>query len=350
MTLKEKVNILIVDDRPENLVSLKALIEDRELNIICANSGQEALSHLLDNEFSLVLMDVQMPEMDGFETAKLMRGMKKTRNIPIIFVTAISKEEKFIFKGYEVGAIDYIYKPIDSVILKSKIKVFVELYKQKKLFQLQAIELQRKVDELETTKRELEEVNRVLEHLSSHDGLTGIPNRRSFDEVLDREWKRAIRNKEKLSIILIDIDFFKNFNDIHGHVMGDSALRLVAKTISKSVKRPGDFVARYGGEEFIIILPNTDSNGAFELGELIRKNIEDVGIINEGSSISKVLTVSLGVATEEPNVNSKLENILEDADFALYESKKTGRNMTSLYAHEKNRIHREKMKIEEKSV
>ncbi len=350
MRLKEKVNVLIVDDRLENLISLKALLEDEELNIICANSGQEALSHLLDNDFSLVLMDVQMPEMDGFETAKLMRGMKKTRNIPIIFVTAISKEEKFIFKGYEVGAIDYIYKPIDSVILKSKIKVFVELYKQKKLFQLQAIELQRKVDELEKTKRELEEVNRVLEHLSSHDGLTGIPNRRSFDEVLNREWKRAIRNEEKISIMLIDIDFFKNFNDIHGHIMGDSALRLVAKTISKSVKRPGDFVARYGGEEFIVILPNTDSNGAFELGELIRKNIEQVGIINEGSKISGVLTISVGIGTDEPNQGSKLEKILEEADFALYESKKNGRNMTSLYAHEKSRIHEVDFIENEKTV
>ncbi len=350
MTLKEKVNILIVDDRPENLSSLKALLEDKELNIICANSGQEALSHLLDNDFSLVLMDVQMPEIDGFETAKLMRGMKKTRNIPIIFVTAISKEEKFIFKGYEVGAIDYIYKPIDSVILKSKIKVFVELYKQKKLFQLQALELQKKVEELEKTKRELEEVNRILEHLSSHDGLTGIPNRRSFDEVLDKEWKRAIRSSEKISIMLIDIDFFKNFNDIHGHIMGDSALKLVAKTISKTIKRPGDFVARYGGEEFIVVLPNTDSKGAFELAELIRKNIESVGIIDESSKISKVLTVSIGVTTEEPNTKSNLENILEDADFALYESKKNGRNMTSLYAQEKNKFHKRNTIKEEKTV
>ena len=180
MSIDEKASILIVDDRQENLLSLEALLLDESINIFKANSGEEALSLMIDNDFSLVLMDVQMPGMDGFEVANLMRGMKKTRNIPIIFVTAISKDQSYIFKGYEAGAIDYIYKPIDSVILKSKVHVFLELFKQKKLYQIQAIELENRVKELEFVKSELEEANRILSHLSSHDGLTGILNRRSF--------------------------------------------------------------------------------------------------------------------------------------------------------------------------
>lgn len=331
MKISGKINVLIVDDRPENLLSLKALLSDEDLNVVCANSGQEALSLLLDNDFSLVLMDVQMPEMDGFETARLMRGMKKTMNIPIIFVTAISTETKHIFKGYEVGAVDYVYKPIDSVILKSKIKVFVELHKQKKLFQLQAIELKEKVNELEETKKELQKVNKILEHLSSHDSLTGIPNRRNFDEVLEREWKRALRNQEELSVLLMDIDFFKNFNDLYGHVAGDNCLRLVGKAIKKSVRRPGDFVARYGGEEFVAVLPDTDRKGAFRLAESIRENVKSLGIIHKDSQVSDTITISIGISNATPKDVFTLETFIHEADYALYESKKNGKDKTTVF-------------------
>lgn len=326
MSIDEKASILIVDDRQENLLSLEALLLDESINIFKANSGEEALSLMIDNDFSLVLMDVQMPSMDGFEVANLMRGMKKTRNIPIIFVTAISKDQSYIFKGYEAGAIDYIYKPIDSVILKSKVHVFLELFKQKKLYQIQAIELENRVKELEFVKSELEEANRILSHLSSHDGLTGILNRRSFDEIMTREWERCLENKEPMSLILIDVDFFKKYNDIYGHVSGDNCLRLIAKTVAKQTTRKFDYAARYGGEEFAIILPKTDEKEALKLAEVIRGKVKELGIEHRGSHLQEI-TVSLGIAKEHPTEDTSIEEFIYRADKALYKAKSNGRNL-----------------------
>lgn len=326
-------SILIVDDRHENLVSLEALLRDDNINIFLANSGEEALSLMIDREFSLVLMDVQMPGMDGFEVANLMKGMKKTRNIPIIFVTAISKEQKYIFKGYEVGAIDYIYKPIDSVILKSKVQVFLELFKQKKLYQIQAIELESRVKELEHVKTELEEANRLLEHLSSHDGLTGILNRRSFDELIEREWDKCLRMQESLSLIFIDVDYFKKYNDIYGHVAGDNCLRVIAKTVAKVVSKLSDYAARYGGEEFVVILPKTDEEAALKVAECIREKVKELGIEHRGSNI-KELTISLGIAESLPNGENTIEELIYKADKALYRAKSLGRNQSQIWKME----------------
>ncbi len=246
-----KMNILIVDDRPENLLVLESVLESPELNIIKATSGNEALGLMLEYDFAIVLLDVQMPGMDGFETAELMRGSEKTRHIPIIFVTAINKTQKSMFRGYEIGAVDYLFKPIEPLILKSKVKVFTELYKQREIIKNQAEMLEKKVKELER----LQMVNWNLERLSIYDGLTGIPNRRRFDEIIEKEWKRSIRGNESLSLIMIDIDHFKQFNDNYGHLAGDECLKQVAKSIVSSTKRPADFVARYGGEEFVVVLP-----------------------------------------------------------------------------------------------
>ncbi|MFQ5866187.1 MAG: ATP-binding protein [bacterium] len=159
----EKINILIVDDKKENLFALENILESSELNLIKATSGNEALALLLEQEFALVLLDVQMPDMDGFETAELMRGIEKTKNIPIIFLTAINKEDKYIFQGYESGAVDYLFKPLEPEILKSKVKVFIELYRQKKLLEKQANELEHKMTELSTVLLELQGKERLLE-------------------------------------------------------------------------------------------------------------------------------------------------------------------------------------------
>ena len=164
MNEKEKINILIVDDRPENLLALENLLESPELNIIKATSGNEALGRMLEYDFALVLLDVQMPEMDGFETAELMRGSAKTRHVPIIFVTAISKEEKHIFKGYDAGAVDYLFKPLDPHVLKSKVNVFLQLYSQKKSLEKTTGHLRRTVEELKKANQMiLEQQKSVIE-------------------------------------------------------------------------------------------------------------------------------------------------------------------------------------------
>ncbi len=165
MSLNEKINVLIVDDRPENLLAIESVLDGADLNLVRANSGNEALTRLFEFEFALVLLDVQMPEMDGFETAEMMRSIEKTRQIPIIFVTAISKEKKYVFRGYHAGAVDYLFKPIDSEILKAKVSVFLELYRKRR-------ELEHANRQLRASQRELKRSNKALQefaYAASHD-------------------------------------------------------------------------------------------------------------------------------------------------------------------------------------
>ncbi|MFV0358080.1 MAG: two-component system response regulator, partial [Bacteroides thetaiotaomicron] len=179
--MAEKMRILMVDDKPENLFVLETLLQEEDVIMDKAASGNEALEMLLEKDYALVLMDVQMPGLDGFETVELMKGMSKTKYIPIIFITAISKEEHFVFRGYFVGAVDYIYKPIEPMILKSKVQVFVELHQQKALVMEQTEQLNEKVAELEQVKKQLLELNNQLLELSNRDALTGVANRRAFN-------------------------------------------------------------------------------------------------------------------------------------------------------------------------
>lgn len=331
MSNKNDINILIVDDRQENLFVLESLLEEMNCNIIKATSGNEALSLMLEHEFALVLLDVQMPDMDGFETAEFMRMNSKTRYLPIIFVAAISKEQKCIFKGYEIGAVDYLFKPIEPIILQSKVKVFLELYNQKRLIEEKSKLLEIKIKELS----ELKEANFKLENLSTLDGLTGISNRRSFDNYIDMSLKSCIRSNKPLSLIMADIDFFKGYNDTYGHLQGDDCLIKVAKAIASSIKRPLDFVARYGGEEFALILPETDEEGAKVIAETVRKNIEELRIIHEHSAAAPHITLSLGISTIYPKSGNFIGELIDSADKALYKSKSSGRNRVSIYIKEK---------------
>jgi diguanylate cyclase (GGDEF)-like protein len=321
---KNYIDILIVDDRPENLLVLESILYNMECNIIKATSGNEALSLMFDYNFALVLLDVQMPEMDGFEIAELMRSNSRTRFTPIIFVTAISKEKKCIFKGYEVGAVDYLFKPIEPVILQSKVKFFIELYNQNKIIEQQKTLLEIKIKELS----ELRAANFNLENLSYTDGLTGISNRRSFDSYIEMSWNNCLNSSKPLSLIMMDIDYFKLYNDNYGHIKGDDCLKAVAKELSKSAKRTLDLSARYGGEEFVIILPETHKEGAEIIAEEIRKNIINLDIPHESSPINKNVTLSLGVTTMVPNNQHTISEFINDADKALYEAKNLGRNRT----------------------
>ena len=324
MSRKNYIDILIVDDRPENLLVLESILYNMECNIIKATSGNEALSLMFDYNFALVLLDVQMPEMDGFEIAELMRSNSRTRFTPIIFVTAISKEKKCIFKGYEVGAVDYLFKPIEPVVLQSKVKFFIELYNQNKIIEQQKTLLEIKIKELS----ELKAANFNLENLSYTDGLTGISNRRNFDSYIEMSWNNCLNSNKPLSLIMMDIDYFKLYNDNYGHIKGDDCLKAVAKELSKSAKRTLDLSARYGGEEFVIILPETHKEGAEIIAEEIRKNIINLDIPHESSPISKNVTLSIGVTTMVPNNQHTISEFINDADKALYEAKSLGRNRT----------------------
>lgn len=322
MNDNEKVNVLIVDDRVENLLVLESILENEGINIIKALSGNEALGLMLTNEIALVLLDVQMPDMDGFETAELMRSSEKTKYIPIIFVTAISKEKSSIFKGYEVGAVDYLFKPIDPIILKSKVNVFIELYKHKKQIEFQKKLLEEKIEQI----LKMQEANYLLEHIALEDALTKVSNRRNFDKMLNVLWRSCRRENSLLSMLMVDIDYFKNFNDLYGHIKGDECLIEVANSVQRSIRRPGDFLARYGGEEFAVLLPHTDTEGALVVAEFVRRSVEALRIPHSGSEISEFVTISVGISTINPNEDETCEKLVLLADRALYKAKAEGRN------------------------
>ena len=322
----KKPCILIVDDRPENLLTLEQVLESPELDIIRAESGHEALEKTLDHEFALILLDVQMPVMDGYETATLLRGNKRTKNIPIIFVTAANKEEAHVFRGYGSGAVDYLFKPLAADVLTSKVKIFLELHNQRQLLEEKTRELDAKVVELETLKHELEESNEKLRQLSSLDGLTDLPNRRFFDETLVREWQRGRRRKTPLTLIISDIDHFKAYNDAYGHVIGDDCLKKVARGLDKSILREVDTIARYGGEEFAAILPETDLEGGILIAKRMLNTIEALNITHEYSDTARHVTISLGLATIVPSIETNATHLIQSADRALYKAKASGRN------------------------
>ncbi len=531
-----KLNLLIVDDRPENLLALEKLLQRPDLNIFKAHSGNEALALILEHDCALVLLDVQMPGMDGFETAELMRGIEKTKCIPIIFVTAISKEQHYVFKGYEAGAVDYLFKPLDPDILQSKVNVFLELHRQKITLQEMNAELQmtnnkireqqkavieeerlkvllqmagatayefnqplmalldnielmeirnehpekraryitgikeagqqiaatvKKIqtirhaevkfldtesdlihsertleilsveendsdfqtlrdmlkaqnrinvsraasikealtaveenrvdmifseyllndgtgfdvlthiknrgleipvviitghgdemlasqmfhsgayDYLPKRKRNTETLARIIHatlekaqldlevkkvharmaEMATRDELTQLSNRRYFIEALEREFDRATRYEIEMTLVIMDLDHFKNINDTYGHPAGDMVLAKMG-AILKEQKRRSDLACRYGGEEFALILPHTDRESACTVCERIRKMV--TGHVFEHQSHQFSLTVSIGLASVHDS-NSP-GDLLSHADQALYQAKETGRN------------------------
>jgi diguanylate cyclase (GGDEF)-like protein len=322
----DKIKILIVDDIKENLYSLELLLEDEGMEIISAQSGQEALEKTLDHDFFLILMDVQMPGMNGYETAELLRGNSRTKDIPIIFITANSRDEDQLFKGYDAGAVDFLVKPLATQILKSKINVFRTFHTQQQELLRKTEELNGTISELEELQQELEEKNEQLKVLSSTDGLTNLYNRRFFDIFLEEEWNRALRNKSTLAMIMGDIDEFKLYNDSYGHIKGDDCLEVVASIFNKSFQRGIDRVARYGGEEFIALLPETDLKGAEALAEILLQSIRDEKIPHEGSDRVEFLTISLGVSSVIPNRDINPTNFLKCVDKALYLAKTGGRD------------------------
>ncbi len=322
----KKVNILIVDDRIENLLTLEALLDDPDIVPIRATSGEDALARTFDHEFALVLLDVNMPGMDGYEVAELMRGNSLTRHIPIIFVTAALKEMSHIFRGYDSGAVDYLFKPLEPTIFRGKVGVFLELFRQKEALIEKTRELDKRLIELEQLRRQLEKTNDQLRQLSAIDSLTGLLNRRRFDEILVEEWQRGARDRKSLSLLIIDIDHFKAYNDTYGHLQGDEALKKVANVLARTIRRPVDKVARYGGEEFVVILPDTEREGSWQVAEKMRRAILTLAVEHSASPTDQLLTISVGIATVIPLLGKPAVNLVAQADSALYEAKEAGRN------------------------
>lgn len=310
MTTKS-LKILVADDDSFVREMLSAILESVGYTVDTASNGVEALEKFHSGKnFDLILSDMNMPEMSGLDIIKEIRG--NDNKVPIIILTG-NNEISIAIDALKSGANDYLLKDenIQDVILISIDKV-IENYRLKK----QNIELL----------QDLERKNIELNKMAFVDGLTGISNRRYFEDSLNNEWVKAVKESTPLAVILIDIDFFKLYNDTYGHQQGDVCLKKVAQKLNESAGVSKNIVARYGGEEFVAILPDVDERGA---GFIANKMISGISLLNiphESSSVSDIITVSLGVGCGLPNENMKPADLLKIADRELYKAKESGRN------------------------
>ncbi len=292
----KKQTVLIVDDMPSNIEILEGVL-GTDYEVLFATSGKDALEIASAQNPDLILLDIVIPDMDGYEVCARLKSNPKTQDIPVIFVTAKDQEEDES-KGLNAGVIDYITKPIRPAIVKARVHNHLELKRYR--------------DSLKT--------------LSMMDGLTGIPNRRQFDEALENEWRRARRNQTSLALLMMDIDFFKAFNDHYGHLAGDDCLRQLARSLAEVIRRPADLVARYGGEEFVALLPETNAAGALEAAGRIQEKIKMMNMPHAFSSVADRVTLSIGVAATVPTDKQMPIELIKHADDCLYAAKQSGRN------------------------
>lgn len=293
---QRRPKLLVVDDQPINIRIINELFR-ADCDMHMATSGEQAIAITHALQPDLILLDIMMSGMDGLEVCRLLKSDQATAAIPIIFITAKSEESEEAL-GLELGAVDYISKPLNAAIVRARVKTHLTLKAQ----------------------------SDYLEKLVSLDGLTGIANRRAFDLRLTEAWGQAAREEETVSLLMIDIDYFKRFNDHFGHLKGDECLQRVATAIADSVNRPYDLAARYGGEEFACILPDTNQQGALTLANVIRANISELRIAHPASDVSEQLTLSIGVASLQPRIGSDSAELIALADEQLYQAKHNGRD------------------------
>jgi len=293
---KQDLNkLLIVDDENANLKILSHILGG-DYTIYTASSGASAIEKAKDFKPDLILLDILMPEMDGYETLSAIKSTMEIHKIPVIFITGLDSVEDEE-KGLSLDAADYITKPFSAPIVKLRVRNQIQIVNQL----------------------------RTIERLSMIDQLTNIPNRRSFDNRLHVEWKQAVREQIPISLLLMDLDRFKSLNDSYGHQQGDIILKKVSEIFTKSLRRPADFTARWGGEEFIVLLPNTPLEGALEVAESIRSEVEKTPIFfSDGTEVR--ITISIGAASSMPGQTTSMQNFISEADNALYKAKNLGRN------------------------
>jgi diguanylate cyclase (GGDEF)-like protein len=285
-------SLLLVDDSRSYLATLSSVLA--EYRLFTATEGLQALAIASREQPDLILLDIRMPGMDGYETCRRLKEQADTKDIPIIFVTALNEEEHEA-QGFALGSVDYITKPIRPSIVRARV----------------AAQLHFKADR---------------ERLAGTDMLTGIPNRRYFETVMQNEWNRALRYSKPLSLIMVDVDFFKQYNDRYGHAAGDDCLKAIAKCLDKTLRRAGDMVARWGGEEFVCLLPEVNQEQAINLSEQLLSNIRGLSITHADSAVTDQITVSLGLAALNLNQRTTWKALLNQADQALYRAKHQGRN------------------------
>ena len=291
----EKGKILIVDDQPLNIKILHQLFHE-EYELFMATEGEQAIAICQKVQPDLVLLDIEMPGMSGFDVCQQLKADPETASVGVIFVTAHLDELQEV-KGFQLGAVDFIHKPINPIITSARVKNQYLLKRQSDL----------------------------LHSIALLDSLTGVANRRQFEQRLPEIWRHCCRNQYYLSVIMLDVDFFKRYNDRYGHQDGDQCLRQVADAVRAMLKRPGDLIARYGGEEFICILPEAKLSGAMRLAQSMVDAVHALHLEHVESEFGEV-TVSAGVACIQPLVALSWKALVEVADQQLYLAKNNGRN------------------------
>ncbi|MDR1421208.1 MAG: diguanylate cyclase [Treponema sp.] len=291
-----KFSILVVDDEKSNLLVLNKILSPFYA-VFTAKSWEETLIRVEEDPPDLVLMDIVMPGIDGFEVLRRLKENPDTQGIPVIIITGLDSEANEE-KGFLLGAVDYITKPFKNPIVLARVNTHIQIVRQM----------------------------RMIERLGLIDPLTNIPNRRCFDDHLGVEWRRAVREKRPLSFMMMDVDKFKNYNDTYGHPQGDVLLKTLALIFTASARRPGDLAARLGGEEFGVLLPDTVMKSALEIAEEIRARVEAARIAVPDGKTETRTTISIGVVSEIPEVNNIPSDFISKADKLLYAAKEGGRN------------------------
>ena len=293
---ERRAKVLIVDDMDTNIKILMAVLKPY-YELIPATNANDAIEMATLHHPDIILLDIMMPIIDGYAVCQMLRNNNDTADIPIIFISALNETEDEA-RGLEVGGVDYIMKPINPTIVKARVGIHLELKRQRDF----------------------------LQRISMIDGLTGIANRRRFDEVLKNEWRRCSRNNTSLSLIMIDVDYFKPYNDQYGHLAGDECLKRVGIAVASQMHRGSDLVARFGGEEFACLLPDTGAEAAHAMAVRLRDSVSGLNIEHSGSRTADHVTISLGVATLVPDGSDQWPHLIDLADRCLYAAKQEGRN------------------------
>ena len=313
------IQVLLVDDQAIIAEGIRRMLEaEKDIRLHYCSDPSKAIDTAIDVSATVILQDLVMPDVDGMTLVRFFRANHATKDIPVIVLS--SKEDPAIKRdAFGYGASDYLVKLPDQIELIARIRAHARNY-------IMQTERDAAFFALREMKKQLEASNRKLQKLSMLDGLTGISNRRHFDATLEDTLASAKSKETSLSLILIDIDYFKRFNDNYGHQGGDDCLIRVAKTLNSECKNAEDLAARYGGEEFVILLPDTNEAQALAVAERLRNAVQDLCIEHKASDVSKFVTLSLGISSSLPLGKCSAQQLIERADKALYKAKESGRN------------------------
>ncbi len=328
----ENAEILVVDDTPINLHLLSRILSKLGANLRKVSCGEDALQVIQQRVPDIILLDICMPGMDGFEVCRHLKASSLTQDVPVIFITALTELSDKL-KAFEVGGIDYITKPFHNQEVLARVRSHLMIQQLQKQLQIQNQYLQTEIQErqqtqaaLQAANAKLDKVNKKLEFLATHDELTQLANRRHFNDYLHRTWRQMLREKQPLTLILCDIDYFKRYNDTYGHAAGDTCLSRVSTALHQAIQRPFDLAARYGGEEFALILPATNAIGGMHVAERIQQLVKALDIPHVASGASQTVSLSIGVTAAVPDPSGAPEHLLGTVDKALYHAKENGRD------------------------